>query len=80
MGHGTWDKQTTDDIWKELMRAIPEVKPIILSWFADNRNIFGNEARCNLAKKLESCNDECLRGLPEYANAIAVYPITSLLF
>ena len=66
----TWNKEATDSIWKELVRAVPEVKPIILSWFADNCNIFDNEARRDLAEKLESCEDEWLRGLPEYTNAI----------
>ena len=73
------DKHTTDRLWKELERAIPEVKPMILSWFADNQNIIGTEARCNLAKKLRSCDDGWLRGLPEYANAIYVFPC-DLLF
>ena len=75
-----WDKLFTDSLWKELERAIPEVKPIILSWLADNHNIFGNEARCNIAKKLESCDDVWLLGLPEYANAIDVYPSDLLLY
>ena len=75
----TWDKGMTDILWKELERAIPEVKPMILSWFADNQNIIGTEARCNLAKKLRSCDDGWLRGLPEYANAIYVFPC-DLLF
>ena len=30
---GNWPKWFTDRIWKELDRAIPAVKPIILSWF-----------------------------------------------
>ena len=68
------NKVLTDYLWKELVRAIPEVKPMILSWFVDNHNIIGIEARCDLAKKLGSCKDEGLRGLPEYANAIDVFP------
>ena len=69
-----WDKRTIDTLWKEMVRAIPEVKPIILSWLVDNRNIFGKAASCNLAEKLGSCNDGGLQGLPEYANAIDAFP------
>ena len=70
-----WGKVATDAMWKELVRAIPEVKPIILSWFADNFSIFGIQARCDLALKLESCEVELLRELPtEYQNLIEVFP------
>ena len=67
-----WNNVLIDGVWKVLVMAIPEVKPMILSWFAANHNIIGIEARCNLAKKLRSCDIEWM-GLPEYANAIDVY-------
>ena len=74
-GH-KWNKVLIDSLWKELMRAIPEAKPMILSWFAENDDLIGTEASSHLAKKLISCNDELLRGLPEYVNAIDVFPNT----
>ena len=58
------------------MRAIPEVKPMILTWFCDNYNILDMDARSTLAKKLSSCDDDNLRELPEHANAINVYPFS----
>ena len=69
-----WGTGLTDTLWRELMRAIPEVKPIILSWFADNRNIIGRNASCDLAEKLRSCDDEWLKALPDYENALDVFP------
>ena len=69
-----WGKWLTDTLWKELLRAIPEVKPIILAWFVENHHIIGNVASCNLAKELGSCNDEWLRALPDYDNALDVFP------
>ena len=74
-GH-KWNKVLIDSLWKELMRAIPEAKPMILSWFAENDDLIGTEASSHLAKKLISCDDELLRGLPEYVNAIDVFPNT----
>merc|ERR1719239_46854 len=58
---GKWGKWLTDTLWRELLRAIPEVKPIILSWFADNHKIIGNEASRDLAEKLGSCDDGWLK-------------------
>ena len=67
-----WAKSMTDKVWKELARAIPEVKPIILSWFIDNLNIFSKGADCSLADKLRSC-DQDVKKMPKYAKAIAVF-------
>ena len=65
-----WEKAMIDKVWKELVRAIPEVKPIILSF--DNFKIFNKGAICSLADKLRSC-DQDVKKLPKYAKAIAVF-------
>ena len=52
------------DLWKELLRAIDDVKPIILAWFSDHRDIFDAKALFTLSKKLSSCEDPKLLSLP----------------
>ena len=61
-------------LWRELERAIVEVKSMILTWFGDHPGIFNKEASCALAKKLSDCEDEELRGLPAYTHAARAYP------
>ena len=74
-----WGTRLTDVLWTNLVSStIPEVKSIILSWLCNNRNLIGNEARCTLARDLSSCDDDDA-SLPEYADAIDVFP-EDLLF
>ena len=61
-------KESVDRVWKELVRAIPEVKPIILSWFINNFDIFSKDAIRTLAHELFTC-DEDVKKLPDYENA-----------
>ena len=72
-GDFTWNKEATDGIWKELMRAIPEVKPIILSWFINNFEIFSKDAIRTLAHELSSTCDEDVKKLPDYENACDLF-------
>ena len=58
------DKAVVHDLWKELLRAIDDVKPIILAWFSDHRDIFDAKALFTLSKKLSSCEDPKLLSLP----------------
>ena len=55
------DEAVVHDLWKELLRAIDDVKPIILAWFSDHRDIYDAKA---LSKKLSSCEDPKLLSLP----------------
>ena len=58
------DEAVVHDLWKELLRAIDDVKPIILAWFSDHRDIFDAKALFTLSKKLSSCEDPKLLSLP----------------
>ena len=58
------DQAVVHDLWKELLRAIDDVKPIILAWFSDHRDIFDAPALFTLSNKLSSCEDPKLLSLP----------------
>ena len=38
-GGGYWDKVAAQDIWEEMLNSIPEVKPILLDWFSENKGL-----------------------------------------
>ena len=40
-----WMSRMTDGLWKELVRAIPGVKAIMLTWFVDKIGIFSQGAK-----------------------------------
>ena len=58
------DEAVVCDLWKELLRAIDDVQPIILAWFSDHRDIFDAKALFTLSKKLSACEDPNLLSLP----------------
>ena len=58
------DQAVVHVLWKELLRAIDDVKPIILAWFSDHRDIFDAPALFTLSNKLSSCEDPKLLSLP----------------
>ena len=68
----TWDVTDIDDIWKIMLRSIPEVKSIILLWFSNNRELFDHVGHGHLAEKLRSCQ-EAINQLPEYESVLEAY-------
>ena len=49
-----YGKTIAEDLWGEFVRAIDDVKPIFLSWFSNQLDLFCEEARRTLSMKLGS--------------------------
>ena len=47
-------KSIAEDLWGEFVNAIDDVKPIFLSWFSNQLDIFCEQARRTLSMKLDS--------------------------
>ena len=49
-----WSKNIAEDLWEEFVSAVDDVKPIFLSWFSNQLDIFCEQARHTLSMKLDS--------------------------
>ena len=67
-----WMSSMTDGLWKELVRAIPGVKAIMLTWFVDKIGIFSQGAKFTLGEKLGSCDADVTK-LPDYTKAVDAF-------
>ena len=67
-----WAAPEIDDIWREMLRSIPEVKSIILLWFSNNRELFDPVGHHHLAERLGSC-EEAMKQVPGYESAREAY-------
>ena len=73
-GGGCWNKVAAQDIWEEMLNSVPEVKPIFLDWFCENRDILRKDAQRDILLNLMCC-DVAVKQLPGYNKACEVYRV-----
>ena len=49
-----YGKNIAEDLWEEFVSAVDDVKPIFLSWFSNQLDLFCEQARRTLSMKLDS--------------------------
>ena len=67
-GGGYWDKVAAQDIWEEMLNSIPEVKPIFLDWFSENKGLLRKDPQRDVVLNLMCC-DTTVKQLPGYNKA-----------
>ena len=73
-GGGYWDKVAAQDIWEEMLNSIPEVKPIFLDWFSENKGLLRKDPQRDVVLNLMCC-DTTVKQLPGYNKACEVYMV-----